>query len=142
MSSNKEAQAARSAADRRLREAFPDEFEAFMHEEHAKRGLTWNRRATPEERARREQEEREAKVRYRIEQEAKKIGLKVSFTEEPETIAEKVTRISTEAEDAEREQLRAEAADLDWKDMTEEQRAAIAGTRAPRSDAEEEAAWA
>lgn len=135
MSSNKEAQAARSAADRRLREAHPDEFEALMHEEHAKRGLSWNRRATPEERARREQEEREAKVRYRIEQEAKKIGLKVSFNE--------VT--PDEAQDAasglDPERLREEAADLDWKDMTEEQRAAIAGTRAPRSDAEEEAAW-
>lgn len=123
MSSNKEAQAARNAADRRLREAYPDDFEDFMHDEHEKRGITWNRRATPEERARREAAEKEAKARARIEAEAKKAGIVVAFPTvkeqmlqhlnskrpEDETIAEKVARIGNEAEEAERANAEDEA---------------------------------
>jgi hypothetical protein len=85
MSSTKDAQAARNAADRRLRDTYPEEFAALMHEEHAKRGLTWNRRATPEERARREAEEKQAKAKARIEAEAAKAGLSISFNLPVET---------------------------------------------------------
>lgn len=81
MSSNKEAQAARNAADRRLREAFPEQYAALMREEHEARGLTWNRRATPEERARREAEAKRAAARARILRDAEKAGLDVSFNE-------------------------------------------------------------
>lgn len=79
MSSTKNAQAARNAADRRLRDTYPEEFAALMHEEHAKRGLTWNRRSTPAERAHREAEEKKAKAKARIEAEAAKAGLSISF---------------------------------------------------------------
>jgi hypothetical protein len=79
MGSNKEAQAARNEADRNLREANPEEWAAFMEEAHEARGLTWNRRATPEERARREAEEKQAKAKARIEAEAAKAGLSISF---------------------------------------------------------------
>lgn len=78
MSSNKEAQAARSAADRRLREAHPGEYAAFMEQEHARRGLTWNRRVTPEERAYRERVEREKRALARIHQIAEDNGLAVA----------------------------------------------------------------
>lgn len=81
MSSNKEAQAARSAADRRLREAHPGEYAAFMEQEHAKRGLTWNRRVTPEERAYRERVEREKRALARIHQIAEDNGLSIAITE-------------------------------------------------------------
>lgn len=81
MTSNKEAQAARAAADRRLREAHPEDFESFMHAEHEARGLTWKRRSTPEERARREQEAKQQAARERILREAQKAGLDVSFNE-------------------------------------------------------------
>jgi hypothetical protein len=101
MGSNKEAQAARSAADRRLREAHRDEWEALMTEEHAKRGLAWSRRATPEERAERERLEREAKVRARIEREAEKLGMKVNFvpveTEPSQDTGEYVHPVDDEA---------------------------------------------
>lgn len=80
MGGNKEAQAARNAADRRLRETYPEEYAALMHEEHEARGLTWKRRATAEERALREAEAKKAKARARIEEEARKAGLSVSFT--------------------------------------------------------------
>lgn len=81
MGSNKEAQAARNAADRRLREKFPQVYAILMRDEHEKRGLTWNRRATPEERAERERLDRKAKARARIEAEASKAGLEVTFRE-------------------------------------------------------------
>jgi len=81
MAGNKEAQAARNAADRRLREKYPEDFAGFMHDEHEARGLTWNRRATAEERAERERLDRKAKARARIEAEASKAGLEVTFWE-------------------------------------------------------------
>jgi hypothetical protein len=89
MSSNKEVQAARNAADRRLREKFPEVYAIIMQEEHSKRGLTWTRRATAEERALREEEAKKARARARIEEEARKAGLSVSFTlpAEPEIAA-------------------------------------------------------
>lgn len=102
MSSNKEAQAARNAADRRLRERFIQEYAQYMEEEHAKRGLTWNRRATPEERARREAEDKQAKAAERILREAQKAGLRVEILA-GETVAEKVARIGNEAEEQERQ---------------------------------------
>lgn len=80
MGSDKESQAARNAADRRLREHFIQEYSQYMEEEHAKRGLTWNRRATPEQRAQREQEEREAKALARIAKIAKENGLTAAAT--------------------------------------------------------------
>jgi hypothetical protein len=85
MGSNKEAQAARNAADRRLRQRYPADFEFFMRDEHEVRGLTWNRRATPEERARRDAEEKQAKAKARIEAEAAKAGLSISFNLPVET---------------------------------------------------------
>lgn len=110
MSGNKEAQAARNAADRRLREMFPGEFAGLMVEEHGKRGLTWNRRSTADERARREAEEKEARALARIAKIAKENGLTAEATnrvliavqDESETIAEKAARIGDEAEANER----------------------------------------
>lgn len=127
MGSNKEAQAARNAADRRLREEYPQAFEAFMHEEHEARGLTWNRRPSKEERERRALEVKQAKAKARILRDAQSAGIDVSFV--------------THDAEAEQERLNAEAPDLAWNDMSEEQRRAVAGTRAPRSDAEEAMAW-
>lgn len=131
MSSNKEAQAARNAADRRLREHFSHEYAQLMEEEHAKRGLTWNRRSTPEERARREAQEKEAKALARIAKIARENGLTAEAANRvliavqgegevevetgrgaltaglgapaKETIAEKLARLGKEAEDAERQ---------------------------------------
>jgi hypothetical protein len=79
MSSTKEAQAARNAADRRLREAFPEQYAAIMREEHEARGLTWKRRATPEERARRDAEAKQAAAKARIMRDAEKAGIDVFF---------------------------------------------------------------
>lgn len=75
MSGNKEAQAARNAADRRLREAHLEEFADIMHAEFEARGLTWNRRATSEERARREAQEKQAKALARIAKIARANGI-------------------------------------------------------------------
>jgi pseudouridine-5'-phosphate glycosidase len=79
MGSSKEAQAARNAADRRLREAHSEEHAALMHEEHARRGLKWTRRATPEERARRDTEAKQAAAKARILRDAEKAGIDVFF---------------------------------------------------------------
>lgn len=86
MGSNKEAQAARNAADRRLRQEYPGVFEAFMREEHEARGLTWNRRPSKEERAERALQEARAKSRARIEAEAEKAGIKVTFLDGVEVV--------------------------------------------------------
>jgi hypothetical protein len=43
-----------NAAARRLRERFPKEWEEFVADEYAKRGLNYRRRLSPEEKARRE----------------------------------------------------------------------------------------
>lgn len=79
MGSNKEQQAARNAADRRLREAHPTEHEMFMEEEHALRGLTWKRRLPAEERAARKEEEARAKVAEKIRAMAEANGLDVQI---------------------------------------------------------------
>lgn len=84
MGSNKEAQAARNAADRRLREAHPTEFTMFMEEEHAKRGLTWKRRGTPEERAAAKAEAQKQAVVTRIKAEAAKAGISVFLVDDPD----------------------------------------------------------
>lgn len=75
MSNNKEAQAARSEATREVIDAHPEEFAMAMEKAMSKRGLVWNRRATPEERAQREQEERETKALARIAEIARKNGV-------------------------------------------------------------------
>jgi hypothetical protein len=46
--------AARAAAEKRLRDTHGDDLRRFMIEEHAKRGVTYRARLTPEERARQE----------------------------------------------------------------------------------------
>ena len=79
MSDSKEAQAARNEVDRQLREENPERYIELMHAAFAKRGLTWSRRLTAEERAERERLDREGKARERIEAEAKKAGIVVSF---------------------------------------------------------------
>jgi len=79
MGSNKEAQAARNAADRRLREKFPEVYAILMQDEHAKRGLTWKRRATAEERAERKAEEARRKNEEKIRALAKESGLSVTI---------------------------------------------------------------
>lgn len=45
---------ARTAAEKRLRDSHPEEFRAFMVEEHAARGVEYTPRLTPAERARKE----------------------------------------------------------------------------------------
>lgn len=45
---------ARGAAEKRLREANNEQWREFMFEEHEARGVTWNARLTPAEKARRE----------------------------------------------------------------------------------------
>jgi len=67
-SENKAKQQARDAAVARLREAHEDEFAGYMHEEHAKRGVTWNPRLSPEQKARKE-----------IERLAKEFGIPLAF---------------------------------------------------------------
>lgn len=84
MGSNKEAQAARNAADRRLREAHPTEFTMFMEEEHAKRGLTWKRRGTPEERAAAKAEARKQAAVARIRAQAAEAGIGVVLVDDPD----------------------------------------------------------
>lgn len=81
MGSSKEAQAARNAADRRLREANPEQYAAFMHEEHEARGLKWSRRATAEERAERDKAAKQAAAKARILRDAEKAGLTVRLIE-------------------------------------------------------------
>ncbi len=88
MSDSKAAQAARNAADRRLREANPVGYRKIMQEEFAKRGLTWTPRPSKEERERREAEQKQTKARARIEAEAKKAGLQVSFHDEHDSADE------------------------------------------------------
>lgn len=107
MTDNKQSQAARNAADRRLREAYTDEWRTFMQEEHAKRGLTWNPRPSKEEREALAREKAQAAARERIEREARKAGIKVAFVAGEETVEEKAARIAEEAEEQER--LNAEA---------------------------------
>lgn len=75
MSDSKEAQAARNEVDRALRAENRERYEALMVEAFAKRGLTWNRRLTKEERAEREAEERKAKTLARIQEVARTSGL-------------------------------------------------------------------
>lgn len=66
MSNNKESQAARNAADRRLREHFIQEYKQYMQEEHEKRGLTWNPRLSQEEREARQRADNEARALAKI----------------------------------------------------------------------------
>lgn len=84
MGSNKEAQAARNAADRRLREAHPTEFTILMEEEYAKRGLTWKRRGTAEERAAQKAEAKKQAVVTRLRAEAAKAGIGILLVEDPD----------------------------------------------------------
>lgn len=128
MSDNKDAQAARNAADRRLREAHPNNWRTFMQEEFAQRGLEWTPRPSKEERERKAAEEKEARALARIAKIAKDNGLSAEAANRvliaaqgevevetgrgaltaglgapaKETIAEKVARIGNEAEKAER----------------------------------------
>lgn len=108
MSDNKDAQAARNAADRRLREAHPNDWRTFMQEEFAQRGLEWTPRPSKEERERKAAEEKEARALARIAKIAKDNGLSAEATNrvliaaQGETVAEKVARIGAEAEEAER----------------------------------------
>lgn len=99
MSDSKEAQAARNEADRALRAAHQDEWETLMHDAFQKRGLTWNRRASKEERAERARLAAQEKARARISAEAEKAGIKVEFvdgesvldlTGEPERVQEAI----------------------------------------------------
>jgi hypothetical protein len=76
-----------------MREKFPEEYAALMHEEHEARGLTWKRRATPEERARRDAEAKQDAVRERILREASKVGLDVSFNEPDQATDEESARL-------------------------------------------------
>jgi hypothetical protein len=79
MSSTKEAQAARSAADRRLREAHKGDWMRLMEEEHANRGLTWSRRATPAEREAIKVAQAKATAAKRIQEMAERAGLTVDI---------------------------------------------------------------
>lgn len=75
MSDNKDAQAARNAADRRLREAHPNDWRTFMQEEFAQRGLEWTPRPSKEERERKAAAEKEERALARIAKIAKDNGL-------------------------------------------------------------------
>lgn len=75
MSNNKASQAARTAADRRLREAHPEDFESFMNAEHEARGLTWNRRLTQQEREERQRADNERRALTKIQAIAAQNGL-------------------------------------------------------------------
>lgn len=77
MTASKKAQEARSAAERRLREAHHEEFVALMSEEYAKRDLTWKRRLTAEERQERERARKQAKSLEKISELADAAGLTV-----------------------------------------------------------------
>jgi hypothetical protein len=79
MSSTKEAQAARSAADRRLREEHKGDWMRLMAEEHAKRDLTWSRRATPAEREAIKAAQAKASAAKRIKEMAERAGLTVDI---------------------------------------------------------------
>lgn len=79
MASSTEAQRARGAADRRLREAHREEWEGYMREEYAKRDLVYRRQLTPEERAERDTQEKKRRAAQRIKAEADKAGIAVSF---------------------------------------------------------------
>lgn len=119
MTDNKDAQAARNAADRRLREAHPNDWRTFMQEEFAQRGLEWTPRPSKEERERKAAEEKEARALARIAKIAKDNGLsaeaanRVLIAAQGETIAEKVARIGNEAEEYERANAESEAEQQD-----------------------------
>lgn len=133
MSDSKAAQAARNEADRRLREAHRKDWESFMNEAFESRGLTWNPRPSKEEREAREAAAKQEKARERILREAKKAGLTVRLIEmgaQPGPYFDVAEATAAGLDD-----------DKAWADMTEAEREAVAGTRAPRSDAEEAAAW-
>ena len=75
----------------RLREAHRDEFDALVMEEYEAVGLTYRKRATAEERAEREEAERTAKAKARLEK---------LLTEHPELRAS-LNGAATEQEDEE-----------------------------------------
>lgn len=156
MTEKKDAQSARNAADRRLREANPEQWAALMHEEFQARGLTWSPRASKEEREAREAAEKRAKAAARIAKIAEENGLDVHVEEDGRQVLSHWSSDGGEVTDEEAAVLAnehvsaaikatfdgtAETVEKDWKDMSDQERKAIAGTRAPRSDAEEAAAW-
>lgn len=143
MTDSKAAQAARNAADRRLRHANESQWRSFMVEEFAARGLTWNPRPSAAEREAQRKADEQARSKERILREAAKAGLVVTIDEATEAEAAvlanpHVSEAIAKTFDGTAETVKVERA---WKDMTEEERQAVAGIRAPRSDAEEAAAW-
>ncbi len=58
--------AAYSRASTRLRQAHRDEFDGYLAEEYAARGMVYRRRLTPEERAEAEKQERLAKAHRQV----------------------------------------------------------------------------
>lgn len=87
MTDSKAAQAARNAADRRLRKANESQWRSFMVEEFAARGLTWNPRPSAAEREAQRKADEQARSKERILREAAKAGLVVTIDQPTEAEA-------------------------------------------------------
>ena len=113
MTNSKIAQAARTAAETRLRQAHKDELAQYMHEEHESRGVTYTPRLSPQERAERDEAARKAKAQAKIVALAESAGLAVSVGEP--TDAEAAVMANPEVSEAIRRTLdgTADAVELD-----------------------------
>lgn len=81
MTNSKKAQAARNAAEMRLRNAHRDELAEYMREEHEKRGIKYTPRLSAEERAARDEALKKARAAEKITALAEAAGLSVSLTD-------------------------------------------------------------
>lgn len=96
MTSNKEAQAARSAADRVLRDENQERYTELMQAEYDKRGLgEYKRKTTAEERAERKEAAEKAKAAAKIREWADKGGIDLAVLAQE---AAATTRMSQEGD--------------------------------------------
>lgn len=116
MSNNTEAQNASREAARRLREENPERWEALMHEEYGKRGLTWRRRLSAEERAERKAEAEKAAAVSKIKAMAEKAGVGVLLVDDASIEAKMVAAADGTSE----------GVTMDWRDDSDKVAALVA----------------